>query len=142
VLWGWLGSGFVAPRLMMAGLAFGMAASTGLLGVFGHRWPLWAIAVAGMVLSATAMFWHGVLLAETARLAPANMHGAATGGVLSFGQVGAFLLPLAYAACLSVTGSHGMGFVVCGLPALLVGIALLRGGGAQQAEPVAYSTAT
>ena len=142
VLWGWLGSGFVAPRLMMAGLAFGMAASAGLLGIFGHRWPLWAIAVAGMVLSATAMSWHGVLLAETARLAPDNMHGAATGGVLSFGQVGAFLLPLAYAACLSLTGSHGMGFVVCGLPALLVGLALLHGGGAQQAEPVAYSTAT
>ncbi|MDO9708392.1 MFS transporter [Paracraurococcus lichenis] len=142
ILWGWLGSGLVAPRVMMAALAFGMAGSTALLGLFGDRWPLPVISALAMVLSATAMSWHGVLLAETARLAPDNMHGAATGGVLSFGQVGAFLLPLAYAACLSLTGRHGTGFVVCGLPALLVGLALLRGGGRQQEPAAAYSTAT
>jgi MFS family permease len=126
ILWGWLGSGLVAPRLMMAGLALGMAVTTGLLGAFGEHWPIWVVTLAAMVLSATAMSWHGVLLAETARLAPANMHGAATGGVLSFGQVGAFLLPLAYSACLSLTGSQGLGFAVCGLPALVVGVLLLR----------------
>ncbi|WP_187830071.1 MFS transporter [Siccirubricoccus phaeus] len=132
ILWGWLGSGIVAPRLMMSVLAFGMAASTALLGLSGEGWPLWAIGATGIVLSATAMSWHGVLLAETARLAPDNMHGAATGGVLSFGQVGAFLMPLAYSLCLSATGSHGVGFIVSGVPALLVAVALLRGGGDEE----------
>ncbi len=143
ILWGWLGSVLVPPRVVMAGLALGMAASTGLLGLFGAEWPMLLVGFAAAALSATAMSWHGVLLAEAARLAPPGRRGQATGGVLSFGQIGAFLLPLAYAACLSLTGSHGLGFIVCGLPALLVGIALLRGGGGrQQAEAAAYSTAT
>ncbi len=77
-------------------------------------------------LSATAMSWHGVLLAETARLAPEGSRGAATGGVLSFGQIGALVLPLIYAFLLSVTGSHGVGFMACAVPALLVGVVLLR----------------
>ncbi|MFC7477691.1 MFS transporter [Dankookia sp. GCM10030260] len=142
ILWGWLGSVLLPPRVVMAGLALGMAASTVLLGAFGAEWSMLLVGLTAAALSATAMSWHGVLLAEASRLAPPGRRGAATGGVLSFGQVGAFLLPLAYAACLSLTGSHGLGFVVCGLPALLVGLALLRGGGRQQAEPTAYSTAT
>ena len=72
------------------------------------------------------MSWHGILLAETARLAPQGMTGAVTGGVLSFGQMGALLGPLVYAALLRTTGSYGIGFVVCGLPSLVVGINLLR----------------
>ena len=54
------------------------------------------------------------------------MRGGVTGGVLSFGQVGALALPLAYSGLLDVSGSYGAGFVVCGLPALLVGVHLLR----------------
>jgi hypothetical protein len=46
--------------------------------------------------------------------------------VLPFGQVGALLMPLVYSALLGATGGHGVGFAVCGLPALLAGIALLR----------------
>jgi hypothetical protein len=49
-----------------------------------------------------------------------------TGGVLSFGQVGALALPLLYSGLLELTGSYGVGFVVCGLPALVVGVQLLR----------------
>lgn len=138
ILWGWLGSTLVTPRAVMAGLALGMAASTALLGLFGADWPVFLIGLVATALSATAMSWHGVLLAEAARLAPEGRRGAATGGVLSFGQIGAFLLPLAYAACLGLTGSHGWGFVLSGLPALLVGLLLLRGG-RPRARGLAYS---
>jgi MFS family permease len=126
VLWGWLGSVRVAPRVVMGGLALGMAASSALTGLYGPLWPVLLVGLVAAGLSVTAMSWHGVLLAETARLAPEGSRGAATGGVLSFGQVGALLMPLVYAFLLSVTGSHGVGFVACGLPALLVGIVLLR----------------
>ncbi|WP_205083130.1 MFS transporter [Paracraurococcus ruber] len=142
ILWGWLGSTVVAPRAVMCGLALGMAASAALLGLFGADWPLALVGLTAIGLSATAMSWHGVLLAEAARLAPPGRRGTATGGVLSFGQVGAFLLPLAYALCLSLTGSHGWGFLVSGLPALLVGLALLRPGRPQPDPPLAYSTAS
>jgi nitrate/nitrite transporter NarK len=54
------------------------------------------------------------------------MRGGVTGGVLSFGQVGAFAMPLLYSGLLELTGSYGAGFVVCGLPALIVGVQLLR----------------
>ena len=46
--------------------------------------------------------------------------------MLSFGQMGGLLLPLVYAGVLVLTGNHGVGFAVCGLPALVVGLALLR----------------
>ncbi|WP_431302831.1 MFS transporter [Sediminicoccus sp. BL-A-41-H5] len=126
IVWGWLGSTAVTPRAMMGGLALGMAASTLVMGFYGPAWPVFLIGLTACVLSATAMSWHGVLLAEAARLAPPGMRGGATGGVLSFGQMGGLLLPLIYAALLWLTGSHGLGFAVCGLPALVVGIVLMR----------------
>jgi len=49
-----------------------------------------------------------------------------TGGVLSFGQVGALVLPLLYSGLLDLSGNYGIGFIACGVPALLVGIQLLR----------------
>lgn len=126
ILWGWLGSGHVAPRVVMGGLALGMAASSAITGLYGLRWPVLLVGLVAAGLSVTAMSWHGVLLAETARLAPEGSRGAATGGVLSFGQIGALVLPLIYAGLLSATGSHGVGFMACAAPALLVGITLLR----------------
>jgi len=35
-------------------------------------------------------------------------------------------LPLIYSGFLDQTGSYGIGFIVCALPALLVGVQLLR----------------
>lgn len=134
ILWGWLGSFHVEPRLVMAGLALGMSGSVALSGFYTDGWPLLAIGVVAAIVSASALSWHGILLAETARLAPSGMAGAMTGGVLSFGQLGALLLPLIYSALLSLTGSYGVGFIVCSLPALLVGIVLLRQG-AVKPEP-------
>jgi MFS family permease len=126
ILWGWLGSFHVAPRTVMAGLALGMAGSIALTGLFNAGWPLLAIGVVASVLSATAMSWHGILLAETARLAPEGSAGSVTGGVLSFGQMGALLGPIVYSLLLGATGDYGIGFIVCAIPALWVGIALCR----------------
>ncbi|WP_160120937.1 MFS transporter [Rhodovarius lipocyclicus] len=127
IFWGWLGAGRVEPRLLLGGLSLGMAGSAVLMPLVGPGWPLLGIGVIATGLSATAMSWHGVLLAETARLAPEGMHGHCTGGVLSFGQVGALVLPLVYAGILVTTGSHGLGFALCGAPGFAVGWWLLRG---------------
>jgi MFS family permease len=126
VLWGWLGSFYVAPRMVMAGLALGMAGSVALTGLFNTAWPIAAIGLVGAVVSATAVSWHGILLSETARLAPAGRVGAVTGGVLSFGQVGALAGPLVFSLLLHLTGDYGAGWAVCALPALWVGVILLR----------------
>jgi MFS family permease len=126
ILWGWIGSVRVAPRLVMAGLAFGMAASAVVVGIYDASWPALVVGIGAAGLSATALSWHGVLLSETARLAPEGTRGAVTGVVLSFGQLGAMLMPLLYSLLLALTGSYGIGFMVCGVPALLVGLDLLR----------------
>ena len=70
ILWGWIGSFRLAPRLVMAGLALGMACSVALTGLFTAAWPVVAIGLVGAVLSATAMSWHGILLSETAAWHP------------------------------------------------------------------------
>jgi hypothetical protein len=129
ILWGWVGSFYVQPRLVMAGLAFGMAVSTILTGAFTVTWTTLAIGAVTSALSATAMSWHGILLSESARLAPFGRAGAVTGGVLSFGQMGAFLLPSMFSLLLRVTGGYAAGWAVCAIPAVLVGIDLLRKGG-------------
>lgn len=126
IFWGWLGSGRVDPAVVMCWLALGMAGGSAVMGLLGPSWPLVLIGVVATVLSATVMSWHGILLSEAARLAPEGQRGAATGGVLSFGQLGGLLLPLVYSGTLVLTGSHGVGFAAGGLPALAVGIALLR----------------
>jgi predicted MFS family arabinose efflux permease len=125
VLWSWLGSFHLSARLMMAWLALGMAAAALAMAFFTQAWPIVGIEAAAWVLSATALSWHGILLSETARLAPEGMVGSATGGVLSFGQAGSLVCPLVYGGLLHWTGSYGLGFAVCGIPALFVGINLL-----------------
>ena len=126
ILWGWVGSFYIAPRFVMAGLAFGMAISATLTGAFTVAWTALAIGAVTSVLSATAMSWHGILLSESARLAPFGRAGAVTGGVLSFGQMGAFLLPATFSLLLGLTGGYAAGWAACAIPAVLVGVDLLR----------------
>jgi hypothetical protein len=128
ILWGWVGSFYVAPRFVMSWLAFGMAASGVLTGAFTEAWPALGIGVVSGVFSATAMSWHGILLSESARLAPPGRAGAVTGGVLSFGQMGAFLCPSVFSLLLRVTGGYAAGWAVRAIPAVLVGVDLLRRG--------------
>jgi hypothetical protein len=81
-----------------------------------------------MVVSATAMSWHGITLSEAARLAPLGQVGAVTGGVLSFGQIGALASPAVFSLLLGLTGGYGAGWVACAVPAILVGVNMLRRG--------------
>jgi len=131
ILWAWVGGFYVAPQLVLGGLAFGMAVSLGLMGGFTPHWPLLAIGAVTMVVSATALSWHGILLSEAARLAPPGRVGAVTGGVLSFGQIGALSSPAVFSLLLGLSGGYSAGWVVCAVPAVLVGINMLR-----QSKPV------
>jgi MFS family permease len=126
IIWGLLGSTYVHPRTMMAALAIGMAISMVLLSLCSEGWSTIIVGIVATLISATALSWHGVLLAETAREAPEGTRGAVTGGVLSFGQVGALTAPSIFSLFLGMTNNYGFGFIVCSLPALFVGIALLR----------------
>jgi hypothetical protein len=128
ILWAWVGGFFVAPHLVLGGLAFGMAVSIGLIGAFTPHWPLLAIGAVTMVVSATALSWHGIMLSEAARLAPPGRVGAVTGGVLSFGQIGALSSPAVFSLLLGLSGGYSAGWVVCAVPAVVVGVNMFRQG--------------
>jgi nitrate/nitrite transporter NarK len=81
-----------------------------------------------MVVSLSAMSWHGITLSEAARLAPPGQVGAVTGGVLSFGQVGALASPAAFSLLLGLTAGYSASWMVCAVPAVLVGVIMLRRG--------------
>lgn len=126
IIWGLLGSGYIQPRIVMAVLAFGMGASMIALSLYREGWPTILVGTIAAIISATALSWHGVLLAETANAAPEGQRGAVTGGVLSFGQLGALTAPTVFSILLGLSDSYSLGFIVCTIPALLVGYALLR----------------
>lgn len=137
IFWGWLSSGFVSPRTLMAILSIGMAVTVAATGFFEADWPtLMVIGIASGV-TATVFSWHGVMLAEAVRLAPKGSAASVTGGMLSFGQLGALVMPLVYSLLLGLTGSYRIGFFVCAVPALIVGFALLR-----PAHPASPATAS
>src|ERR1700741_1373881 len=128
ILWAWVGGFLVAPHLVLGGLAFGMAVSIWLLGAFTLHWPLLAIGAVTMVVSATALSWHGIMLSEAARLAPPGRAGAVTGGVLSFGQVGALASPAVFSLLLGLSGGYSASWMVCAVPAVFVGVNMFRQG--------------
>ena len=140
ILWGWIAANHSSPRSVLAGLGFTMTAASVVMGLYTPAWSFAAVMAVAIVFSATAISWHGVLLAEVARLAPASEVGPVTGGVLVFIYVGMVVYPLVFGAILGFFGSFAYGFFVGAVPALIAGLLFLRpamtdaGGGAQVAD--------
>lgn len=120
--WGWLASRLVRPATLLSVLGIGMAVAAGLTAAIQPSWPAWLVTAVAVVLSATAVSWHGVLLAEVARLSPPGRIGATTGAVLACGDAGALVLPLVFSAALTLTGGYAPGFAVGGILTLGVGL--------------------
>ena len=120
--WGWLATRLMRPATLLSLLGIGMAISAVLAAVIHPAWPTWLATLVAILFSATAVSWHGVLLAEVARLAPAGRIGATTGAVLAFGDAGALVLPLLFSAALTLTRDYAPGFLIGGMFALAVGL--------------------
>ncbi|MBI2739618.1 MAG: MFS transporter [Rhodospirillales bacterium] len=120
--WGWLASRLVRPATLLSVLGICMAASAVLTAVIHSAWPTWLATIVAILFSATAVSWHGVLLAEVARLAPVGRIGPTTGAVLAFGDAGALVLPLLFSAALTLTGDYAPGFLIGGLFTLAFGL--------------------
>jgi predicted MFS family arabinose efflux permease len=131
VLWGYVATTRIGAGNVLAGLALGMAAASMATGMTTLEWPAWQILSVSIILTSTALGWQGVLLSEVARLAPPGQIGAATGGVLGFSSIGQILMPLAFSGMLMLTGEYRYGFMVVAIPALMVAVMLLLGGGVE-----------
>jgi nitrate/nitrite transporter NarK len=112
----------VRPATLLSLLGVGMALAAVFAALMDPAWPTWLAAVAASAFSITAVSWHGVLLAEVARLSPPGRIGSTTGAVLAFGDAGALVLPLLFSAALTVTGGYAIGFLMGGMLALAIGL--------------------
>lgn len=126
ILWGFIGGALAPPRVVLACLGVGMAVSTIGTGLFDVAWSVEMVTAVAVAYSATAVSWHGVLLAEVARLAPPDRVGATTGGVLAFGSAGMMSYPLIFSAILYWTGRYDLGFFAGAVPALIAALLLSR----------------
>ncbi len=124
--WGWLASRFIRPAVLLSLLGIGMAVAATLTAIIDPAWPTWVVAMIATLLSVTGVSWHGVLLAEVARLAPQGRIGATTGAVLAFGDAGSLVLPLLFSGALALTGSYGVGFLIGASLAAGIGVFGLR----------------
>jgi nitrate/nitrite transporter NarK len=122
IFWGWLASRLVKPATLLALLGIAMAIAATLAAFIDPAWPTSAAIVIAAAFSVTAVSWHGVLLAEVARLSPPGRIGATTGAVLAFDDAGSLVLPLLFSAALSLTGGYAGGFLIGGALALGVGV--------------------
>ncbi|MBI08300.1 MAG: hypothetical protein CMM55_02150 [Rhodospirillaceae bacterium] len=124
--WGWLGSTIVSPRVVMGLIGLFGAVAAVLTGYYDFDWSFTAIVATAILYNITALSWHGILLAEIARLAPLDKVGGVTGGVLSFTSVAMMIYPVFYGSVLFVTDSYGAGFFVGAVPSLIAAFVFFR----------------
>jgi predicted MFS family arabinose efflux permease len=84
----------------------------------GPTWPTLLLYVLFALLGAATGAWAGLLLAESARLAPHGQTGAATSGVMIYVNAGKFLGPLVAANTYALTASYGLSFASMVVPAI------------------------
>jgi len=125
IFWGAIAGRYVSPRKVLGFLGVSMAVAAVGMGMIGVDWSVIAITAITCAYTATAVSYHGVMLAEVARLAPAGKVGAYTGGIVSFAGAGQSIYPAVFGILLAHTGSFSIGFFAAAAPALLSGIGFL-----------------
>jgi hypothetical protein len=91
------------------------------LGLFGDRLPMPALASVCFLYGLTAGGWAGIHIAETARLVPLEAVTPVTSAVLVIGCAGLVLGPIAFGALAAATsfGTAYVGASACALAGVL-----------------------
>ena len=110
VFWGVFADYIRSPKLTLILLGFLMAACCVVLTFFTNDWPEAIILVTVFVLGASAIGWNGVLLAQTAREAPAGQAGLATGSMIFFGYTVSIVMTMIFAKLHESLGYYHTGF--------------------------------
>lgn len=136
IFWGWMVGVVGAARPVLAVLGLAMGVFSAAFWAFDASWPQVAVTALAMAYSATAISWHGVILAEIAHLSKAEDVATNTGGVLAFAVGGQFIYPALMGVLLGAGGTFGLGFAIAALPAFVVGALFLR----SPNNPTTYKT--
>ena len=126
ILWGYIGGTVASARIVLGGIGIFAGLAAILTGFYDARWSYLMILAVAVLYNITALSWHGILLAEIARLSPPDKVGGVTGGVLSFTSIAMMTYPALYGGLLAVTGSYGVGFILCSIPSFIAGVIFLR----------------
>ena len=126
ILWGIVGSSILSPRLVLSGI--GLLGALSALAIFwiDASWDDSAILTVAVFYNISALSWHGILLAETARLAPAEQVGGVTGGVLSFTSIAMMIYPAIFGLILAATDSYRIGFALASIPSFIAFFVFIR----------------
>jgi MFS family permease len=116
----------VGARLPLLACGIGAAVAALALAAAGPGWPVALVVLAGIVMGATAVGWNGVMLAETARIAPEGQVGGATAAVSFAFALTMLVAPPAFSVLVGLTGGYAAGFLLCALAALGGAAAILR----------------
>ena len=125
ILWGWAMDRVGGARPVLAVLGLSMASFSVACSLMLPGWSELAVTLVAIAYSATAISWHGVVLAAVAKLSRPDMVATNTGGVLAFAVSGQFVYPTIMGLILALGGSFGTGFAIAALPACAVGILFL-----------------
>ncbi|MBT6095740.1 MAG: MFS transporter [Rhodospirillaceae bacterium] len=126
IIWGWIVDRVGSARPVLAFLGVTMAVFAVGCALMLPGWGELMITLVAMGYSATAISWHGVVLAEVANLSTSDMVATNTGGVLAFAVGGQFAYPALMGVLLTAGGTFGMGFAASAFPALVVGLLFMR----------------
>jgi MFS family permease len=116
VLWGYIADRWLDARRMLALLAAFMALCSAASAVLQPDVPLPLVLVLMAAFGACATGWNGVYLAEVARLAPAGMASAATGGSLAVTFLGVVLGPVLFGAVAGAFDSYRVAYLALAIP--------------------------
>ncbi|MEE2688674.1 MAG: MFS transporter [Pseudomonadota bacterium] len=126
IFWGYLGGSVTSARVVLGGIGIFAGIAAILTGFYEARWSYSLILGVAVLYNISALSWHGILLAEIARLAPRDKVGGVTGAVLSFTSIAMMIYPAFYGGLLAVTDSYGVGFILCSIPSFIAGAIFLR----------------
>ena len=126
ILWGWVGSSLMPARRVIAYLAAVMAVAAAGMGWLKPEISDAIIILIAILYCISAVSWHGLLLAEIARLAPEGQDGPVTGASLACAGAGMMTYPVLYALLVEATGNWSLGFFIAALPAAVMAVKLYR----------------
>lgn len=135
ILWGWIMDRIGSARPVLGLLGISMAGFALAVALMQPSWSELAVTLAAVAYSATAISWHGVVLAEIANLSKPDQVATNTGGALAFAVGGQFVYPWVMGAMLSAGAGFGLGFAIAAAPAFAVGVLFVTMRGRPRGRP-------
>lgn len=126
VFWGFVADRTRAPGRVLGYLGLAMALTSVVTALFSQAWPFALLVAVCTLYGITAIGWNGVLISETARLAPPGMAAVVSGGTTFLMFFGVIFYPPLFALLHDIGDSYRLPILVFAVPALIMGVVQLR----------------